>query len=629
MAKAQRDYFDDIAGSFRARYDASPAFQQRRALFLEAGRAALARAAPGARPLCLDLGCGPGAIALGLSRLSPGYRVLGVDSSSAMIDEARKLAHGSDCEFRCEGLTGFLRDYEAQAGLERPALIVCSSVLEYLDDPAEVVRSAARLLAPGGTLALSVPNLRSWLRRLEPLAQRLLPRGSRYLDKWANRLSLADYLESGRAAGLVPLSVRHFGFPGRGRALLGPLSARAQVGTLTLLTLGKELPEGQRTKLEQRPLRVLINATSARLGGGITVLQHLLPALLAEDGGRNRYLVAALPQVAARIDPHHPRCELISPLLPGPRLRLVWEQLALPARAFGADVLLSPGNLAVALAPIPQVLMVQNAAPFDRAVVARAGAGGAARLRVLRALGFASARVVRKVVFLSEHARSTIAPQMRLGPERTACVNLGRDPAFAPSARARAAPLLLRLGLEAPYLLTVSQLYFYKNLVELIEGFARALPQLPPGTLLAIAGAEPEPGYSRAVRAAIARLGLGQSVRLLGEVPYQDLPPLYAAARLFIFPSTCESFPNILIEALASGVPTLASSLGPMPEIAGDGALYFDPFDPSDLAAKMVQLSADEPLRAALGQRGVAQSARYSWAQTARGILGALEEAAS
>ena len=634
MTFAQRDYFDDIAGSFRARYAASPAFQQRRSLFLEVGRAALARVAPATlaqavtqKPLCLDLGCGPGVIALALAGAQPGFRVLGVDSSSAMIAEAQALANGTDCEFRCGDLLGFLRGCE---GLQqKPALILCSSVLEYLDDPAEVIRISARLLAPGGTLAISFPNLRSLLRRLEPLTQRLLPRRSRYLDKWRNRLALADYLALGGTAGLVPLEVRHFGFPARGRTLFEPLSARAQVGTLTLLSLGAPGQAAQQDKPQKRPLRVLINATSARLGGGITVLQHLLPALLAEDSGRNRYLVTALPEVAARIDPHHPRCELIVPPLARPGLRLVWEQLALPARAFGADVLFSPANIAVALAPIPQILMVQNAAPFDREVVARArGRGSAARLRILRGLGLASARVVRKVVFLSEHARSTIAPQMHLSPERTCCVNLGRDPHFAPSARARAAPLLERLGLGGSYLLTVSQLYFYKNLIELIEGFALALPRLAPGTLLAIAGAEPEPEYAAAVRAAIARLGLTQSVRLLGQVAYDDLPPLYAAAQLFVFPSTCESFPNILVEALASGAPTLASKLGPMPEIAGDGALYFDPYDPADIANKIVQLSVDEPLREALGKRGLERSAHYSWAQTARGLLSALEEAA-
>ena len=621
MPDAQRDYFDDLAGSFRARYDASPAFQQRRALFLEVGKAALARVRlqePGTsvsseKPLCLDLGCGPGAIALALAQ--QGFRVLGVDSSNAMIEEARALNRGAECEFRVGDLLGFLRETR-----ERPALIVCSSVLEYLEDPAEVVRICARLLAPGGTLALSVPNHGSLLRSLEPLAQRLVPRGSRYLDRWANRLGLTDYLALGRASGLTPLEVRHFGFPVRGKALFGPLSSRSLFGTLTLIALGTRV---------QRPLRILINATSARLGGGITVLKHLLPALLANDGGRNHYTVAALPDVAARVDPHDPRCKIISPALAHPGLRLVWEQLALPAEARKADVLLSPANIAVGLSPIPQILMVQNAAPFDPQVISRArGPGRAARLRTLRALGLASAKVVRKVVFLSENARRTIAPQMGLGPERTACVNLGRDPDFTPEARLRAPAILARLGLREPYLLSVSQIYFYKNLVELIEGFALALPKLAPGTQLAIAGAEPEKEYSGAVRAAILRLGLGESVKLLGQVPYEDLPPLYAAAQLFLFPSTCESFPNILVEGLSSGAPTLSSKLGPMPEIAGEGALYFDPFQPQEIADQIVRLFLDQPLRERLSLRGIEESKRYSWAQTARGLLQALEEAA-
>ena len=356
-------------------------------------------------------------------------------------------------------------------------------------------------------------------------------------------------------------------------------------------------------------MKILINATSARLGGGITVLRNLLPALLA--GSSHSYSVVSRPEVALQIDPRDPRMrfETIAP-----RARPLWEQLALPLRR--CDALFSPANVAVFGATAPQVLMFQNAAPFDRSVLRRADPRRRLRLSALRALGIASAHKARRIVFLSEQARALTLPHLHVPPERTSVVHLGRDPAFQP-------------GVPGPRALCVSQLYFYKNIVELIAAFALAVPQLPPDAGLDIAGAMPEPAYAREVKGQIARLGLEERVRLLGDVPHGELPALYARARLFLFPSTCESFPNILLEALSCGAPSIVSRLGPMQEIAGDAAEYVDPFDPPAMALLIAALWQDDARRAELRQRAIARSARFSWARTAAGILRALEEAAS
>jgi glycosyltransferase involved in cell wall biosynthesis len=66
-----------------------------------------------------------------------------------------------------------------------------------------------------------------------------------------------------------------------------------------------------------------------------------------------------------------------------------------------------------------------------------------------------------------------------------------------------------------------------------------------------------------------------------------------------------------------------------MPELAGDGAVYFDPFDPGDIAAGIVRLWQDEPGRAALRARGIARAGRYTWEATARELLAVLAEAAA
>ena len=382
-------------------------------------------------------------------------------------------------------------------------------------------------------------------------------------------------------------------------------------------------------------MHVLINATSARLGGGVTVLRNLLPALLGEDGGAHRYTVIARPEVVPQLRPSDAagqgRLRFATPPLGEPIYgRLIWEQLALPLQAAlgRAELFFSPANLATFATPIPQVLMVQNLAPFDPDVVSRSVPRTRLRLRLLRELGILSARAARKVVFISDFARALLTPVFGIDAGRCARVHLGRDPAFNPQAKARAPELLARLGVSGRYLLSVGQFYPYKNLVELVVGFSRACASLPPDLSLVLAGAEHDAEVAEAVRAAIARARLSARVKLLGEVAYEELPPLYAGATLFVFPSSCENFPNILVEGLASGVPTLCSRLGPMPEVAGDGAAFFDPFDPDQIAAALVRLFHDPAEQQRLRERGLARAARYSWQATARGLLDVFAEAA-
>jgi glycosyltransferase involved in cell wall biosynthesis/2-polyprenyl-3-methyl-5-hydroxy-6-metoxy-1,4-benzoquinol methylase len=611
---SRRDFFDGLASAFGDRYRTNAAFRQRLDLFDGAMRAAVPRLPAGAAKLCFDLGCGPGVMAAAAARA--GYSVRGVDQSPGMLVEARalvaRLGLGDRCSFEEGALLGWLEQQ-----VEQPGLLVCSSVLEYLEDPETALRLMCSRLAQGGTLLLSVQNPRSLLRKVEPLLEGLLQRGARYRRVLGKTLGPEEAAAIARQEGLHLAKQTHFGFPDPGRAVLGPLSSDVHVGTLTLLELVRE----------PRRLHVLVNATSARIGGGLTVMKHLLPALSRRDGGRHRYTLLAAPGAKAALGIDAERVEVVASAVADSRgRRLLWEQLQLPGLLGDADVLLSPANLAVLRCPKPQVLIFQNVAPFDPSLRGRMRPPARLRLEALRQLGVLSARVADRVVFLSSFSRDLLLAQLGVPAARARVVHMGRDPAFEPGARVGTAALLERLGVGQPYVLSVSHAYFYKNLVELVGGFAEALPALPPGCLLLLAGALVEPGYAAQIRAEIERTGLGARVRLLGEVPYDDLPALMAGALVHVFSSTCENFPNTLVEGMAAGAPTLAGRLGPMPELAGDGAAYCDPYSPADIGSRLAALARDPAGLAALSARGIARAASYSWDRTADALLGVLEE---
>ncbi len=178
------------------------------------------------------------------------------------------------------------------------------------------------------------------------------------------------------------------------------------------------------------------------------------------------------------------------------------------------------------------------------------------------------------------------------------------------------AAVLRRHGLVAGgYLLAVSSPQQSKN----FGVIARAL---------ALLGDEPLPPVAVA-GAADARIYQGShelpgTLQWLGFVPDEELNVLYRHALWFIFPSLYEGFGLPPLEAMANGCPVLAAQAASIPEVCGDAALYFDPRDPSALAARLREVTQRPDaaaLRATLKQRAAARLARYTWEANARRLL--------
>jgi glycosyltransferase involved in cell wall biosynthesis len=124
-------------------------------------------------------------------------------------------------------------------------------------------------------------------------------------------------------------------------------------------------------------------------------------------------------------------------------------------------------------------------------------------------------------------------------------------------------------------------------------------------------------------------LGISDHVEFLGHVDPEKLVDLYQRCGVFVFPSLVETFGNSLVEAMASGAPVATSRAAAMPEVAGEGALYFDPTDINDIAAILESLLKSDELRRDLGQKALRQAQAYSWPITAERTLTVLRDAAS
>jgi glycosyltransferase involved in cell wall biosynthesis len=108
-------------------------------------------------------------------------------------------------------------------------------------------------------------------------------------------------------------------------------------------------------------------------------------------------------------------------------------------------------------------------------------------------------------------------------------------------------------------------------------------------------------------------LGLQDEVVLVGNLPYTELPMLYRRAVINLFASSCENCPNILLEALAAGRPVLCSDYQPMPEFGADAVMYFDPYQPQQLADRLKLVLSNPELQEDLGRRALDRSHAFYW----------------
>jgi glycosyltransferase involved in cell wall biosynthesis len=100
-------------------------------------------------------------------------------------------------------------------------------------------------------------------------------------------------------------------------------------------------------------------------------------------------------------------------------------------------------------------------------------------------------------------------------------------------------------------------------------------------------------------------------------VPYEELFKWYHQADLFIFASSCENMPNILLEAMAAGLPIACSNRGPMPEVLGTAGLYFDPENPAEIACAIRSLLDSTDLRAEKAEAAYRRAKAFTWQRCA------------
>jgi glycosyltransferase involved in cell wall biosynthesis len=239
-----------------------------------------------------------------------------------------------------------------------------------------------------------------------------------------------------------------------------------------------------------------------------------------------------------------------------------------------------------------------------------------------------TAKKAARIATVSEYSRRDLLDIYKLPPEKVVVTYNGVESSFTPrpSVPNEAEEVRRRFGVSRDFLLAVGSLQPRKNMVRLIRAYARLRSEREDfKAQLVIVGRKL--WLASEIFDEVKRQRWANDVILTGYVADEDLPPLYRAARAFVYPSLFEGFGLPPIEAMACGTPVVTSGVTSLPEVTGDAALLIDPTDERALANALIEIVNNERLRAELREKGVAQAKKFNWRDAAEKTLRLYREA--
>lgn len=222
----------------------------------------------------------------------------------------------------------------------------------------------------------------------------------------------------------------------------------------------------------------------------------------------------------------------------------------------------------------------------------------------------------------SDSAKSDIIRYFGAPADKIAPVPLGVDARFSPRCFRDIIDFRRRKALPDQFILYVGNHKPHKNVRSIVDALALVRKDTTCSLVLLDDGGED----CRRTRSRVQETGMTDRVIFLRELPEADLPLMYNAADLFVFPSLYEGFGLPPLEAMACGTPVVTSNTSALPEVVGDAGIMVDPTRVDELADAMLRILRSPDLRCEMSAKGLERARTYTWEETARQTRKAYEE---
>lgn len=219
----------------------------------------------------------------------------------------------------------------------------------------------------------------------------------------------------------------------------------------------------------------------------------------------------------------------------------------------------------------------------------------------------------------SEWTKKDLMGYLSVPEEKIQVVYLGVEDRFHPKQPEIVAEFAHRLKLPERFILWVGTTRPTKNVPTLIQAFAHLKRHAKvPHKLVLTRGPAIQ---DRRILSSIEQNQLESEVIFLDAIAEEEMPLLYNAAEIFVFPSLNEGFGLPPLEAMACGTPVVCSNAASLPEVVGDAAIQIDPYDTMNLAAAMWAVISEKSLREVLVERGLERAKKFTWDKTTQDTL--------
>lgn len=369
-----------------------------------------------------------------------------------------------------------------------------------------------------------------------------------------------------------------------------------------------------------------IDATNIRSGGGLThlkeILRHADPISFRFDKvivWSNHRTLAQLPDAPWLQKRSHNwlnKSFIFSFLFQ-------FLLLSRKARTENCSILFVPGG--TFLGNFKEIVtMSQNMLPFEKVESSRfTDFKSRLKFRLLRYTQHRTFNKAKGIIFLTKYARDYITNAVSLVND-SVIIPHGINLSFLNKPKEQ-------IGIEAfsnerPFkLLYVSIVTAYKHQWNVSEAVIKLRLEGYPITLDLVGSSTPE--YLKKLQESLRR-NTEDYITYHGEIPYDHLPDFYKNADSFVFASSCENMPIILIEAMTAGLPIASSNFGPMPEVLGDSGFYFNPLDPQDIYRVLKEMLTSDDLRQLRSRKSYEKSIHYTWKDCSKKTFKYLSEKA-